>query len=340
MVLDTRQLKAINTDLVRKVIREHESITRGDLVGITGLSPSTCRNVLKELQLSGEIKEMGQAPSTGGRPSKRYIYNENFSLAALVYACLEKKKAHLFVSVINLRGVELYEEKRVFDDIDSDTLDAMIGELIEQYSSISIIALGIPGITDGGVIGLCDFSLLSGFRAKEFFEEKYNCSVVLGNDVNLIAEGYYHASGEECRESLIYLYYPEETLPGAGIVVNGQVIKGRSQFAGEVSFIPSKVDRDEQGLIQKHKKQFAYLVVDTLLTLDCIVNPDKIVISGQWFSRKLKSLIEEKLGEKAPKGHVPELFFENDIHQSYREGLKFAALAETDCGLRIVEAKR
>ena len=99
--------------------------------------------------------------------------------------------------------------------------------------------MGIPGVVQNGVSGESDFDKLSHLPLADYLSDKWGRPVLAGNDVNCAALGYYHHQKEERAESLAYLYYPREGNAGAGIVINGRVIHGVSDFAGKSLICPS-----------------------------------------------------------------------------------------------------
>ena len=64
----TMLLKQQNKELVVSAFREIGEGTRNEIAHLTGLSISTCGNIIHELVESGELSQGEMAPSQGGRP--------------------------------------------------------------------------------------------------------------------------------------------------------------------------------------------------------------------------------------------------------------------------------
>ena len=337
MVLNTKRLKEINVDLVKTALKFEDFSTKNSISIATGLSVATCRNILDELMKSGEVKEIELGASTGGRPSRRFVYNQNYAYVAILYTRIEGDERSIYCSVVNMLGAQIHEEYFRFDDISVKEIDEVLIIITDLYPRIQVFSLGIPGVVRNGVVGICDFEKLCHLPLREYLMEKFNRIVTIENDVNSASLGYYHKMINDNPESLVYLYYPQNGIAGAGIIVNGRVINGQSNFAGEVSYMPLGADREQQGLLQNEPDKFVQFVAKTVLAVNSLLNPARVVFSGQWFTEDLMEQIQKILTEKTPQGHIPELSYELDIHDSYIDGLKFSGIYKLSCGFEIIQ---
>lgn len=337
MKLNTEKLKRFNTDLIRSVLKEGEAFTRNALAFETGLSLSTCSNILAELLESGEIGLSGLEESTGGRRSRLYCYNHNYRTLALVYPSLEKGEISLHLSVVNTVGKPLLEEVRVPAKIDGDDLIELSGELKGRFENLSVLSFGMPAVVRRGVIGLCELKTLSGFDLKGVLEREYDIKVSVGNDVNSAALGYYDSLQSDHPESLVYLYYPEDGIAGAGIIVHGRVLRGDRDFAGEISYLPLGTALDKQGKIQKNRKRFTEHLVKTIQSVNCLINPGVIVISGRWFTADFQTKLVENVKLTSPEGQIPIIQFEPDMDDSYKRGLFHRGMKLLTCGFEMID---
>jgi predicted transcriptional regulator len=64
----TYQPRVGSAGTLLKLIRSGKAATRSDLAEITGLARSTVTQRVELLMAAGFISEVGDAPSTGGRP--------------------------------------------------------------------------------------------------------------------------------------------------------------------------------------------------------------------------------------------------------------------------------
>lgn len=331
------ELKQLNIERVKTILRSKESCTKISLANATGLSVATCGNILKELLATGEVIEINLAESTGGRPSRRFVYNKDFSHVLVVYARIEKGRISLVYTVSNLIGEVIFEGRAEYDGLTLGDIDDIVNEFIGKYPTIKVLALGLPGVVKDGRTETCDISSLSNIDVVQYFEERYSLSVAAENDVNCTALGYYNKAGYAEDENLVYVYYPIGSCPGAGIIINGQILVGVTNFAGEVAYLPHYVNSDEGETTQIDTLPFVQSVAETVTSINCLINPKTIVLSGFCFTDKVVASIRQAVESLLPQVHIPYIAYEVDIHESYTRGLITIALEQLSYNLKLVE---
>lgn len=334
---NTMKLKQINVELVKQTLKDEEANTKNGIAKITGLSVATCGNILKELLSSGEVLEIELNASTGGRPARRFVYNENYSHVAVIYARKEGAYKSLSCVISNMKGVQVYDTHIGYAQISIKEIESVIEKLIHIYPTIKALGIGVPGVVNKGIIDICDFKELKHIPIEEHLSKKYNLMVIAENDVNSTSIGFHYKHKKERTGNLAYVYYPVKGNPGAGIIIDGKILKGRTNFAGEVAFLPLGVNVEEQPLIQKEHESFATIVAKTIASINCIINPNCIVLSGYIFTEQLIESIRKLLLDLTPDGHQPELIFEDDIHENYIYGLTSLALDKLSCNIQVIE---
>lgn len=337
MLLNTEKLKRFNVDLIRTAVKSAENATKNSIASATGLSIATCGNIIEELVKTGEIIETDMAVSTGGRPSRKFAYNKNYMYIAVIYARIEKREKSIHCTVFNMSGESIYENRTGCHEISVEDLESVIEEILKRFENIQVISLGVPGIVHDGVISSCELEKLSHFHMKNHLEKKFGKLLTIENDVNSTALGYNQRIKNRNPESLAYLYYVEDGLSGAGIIVNGRVLKGSTDFAGEISFLPLGIKIEKQIQIQKNPRKFLDLVSRTIHSVNCIINPDCIVVSGRWFTDEKKELLMDLVSRTSPAGQIPRIEFEADIHESYLKGLFITAMHKLSCGFDVLQ---
>lgn len=331
------KLKQINVDMIKEALKASKHSTKMSLSADTGLSVATCGNILSELLVTGEALEIDREASTGGRPARRFVYNENFASVASVYFRKEGQTDYMMCVVSNLLGDPIFENQIEEVGLSMETIEATIDALVRDFPNLRVLALGIPGVVHEGAIGYSHFESLAYYPLEEKLMDKYDLLVIAENDMNATAVGFYNTYVKDKPESLAYLYYPKDGISGAGIIVNGRIVKGHSNFAGEISFMPLGLSNPEQKSVQKDAQAFSDFVSRTVATVNGIINPQKVVLCGYYFQDSLKALIEDKLRTYIPEKHLPELIFETDVHKSYLKGLTHIALEQMKCNIEIVE---
>lgn len=337
--LTTLQLKQMNTELLKTVLKQEKYCTKPDLARLTGLSVSTCGNILNELLQTQEVLEIEAGESTGGRPARVFMFNEEYASIASIYARKENDEVTLVCAVSNLMGMPIFEKVLSFNDIGLREIKTAISLLLEKFPNIEVLGLGLPAVIHQGRIDYSDFPLLMDLDIVKELEMEYPIQVVAENDVNATAMGYHKRSQLTNQDHIAYIYYPENGNAGAGLVVNGQILHGAHHFAGEVSFLPLGVAFQDQGPLQEDNTAFAAFVDRTLQAVNCILNPNTIILSGRCFTNKLQQKIREEYNRNTLDDHRPRLVFEADIHENYLYGLTMIALDKLSCRLQIVERR-
>ncbi|MGG0418609.1 ROK family protein [Priestia aryabhattai] len=316
---NTAALKKINIDLVKASLKNLEYGTKSSIAQATGLSVATCGNILKELLVTGEVLEVSHEESSGGRPARRFKYNENYGFVGCIYISLKNNARWVNYKVTNLKGEKIEEDIITSDNITYEVIDSFINQLTQKYTNILAIGIGIPGVVYEGVIGICDIPELSNINLGERLKEKYKIEVTIENDMNLTVYGIYKRHEKET--SVAVVTFIENSFPGSGIIIDGNILKGSTKFAGEVSFLPFDLSREEQLKHLHNKEQFIPLAAKTLISLIAIINPQIIVLTGGLCKPEYVDNIYNNCLQIIPKEHIPNISYIEDIHNDYMQGL-------------------
>lgn len=329
-------LKMLNMEKAKRCLKSGKPYTKISLASESGLSVATCGNILKDLLGSGEVTETVKADSTGGRPSRQFVYNEDFSYVLALYARKERSLESIYCCVSNLVGRQVYENRTIHDQITIEDINEIVSSTVNKYPNIKALSIGVPGVVKEGKTGFCDFTSLNYLDIKAYFEDRYNMKTAVLNDVNSCALGYYSRHKPSKSHNIAYIYYPDGGDPGAGVIINGDIVIGSSNFAGEVAYLSHRTMCDNPQR-PADETNFTEDVLRTILAVNCIINPQTIVLSGYQFNdtniREIKKLSQSYI----PKGHAPNITVEPDIHDSYINGLTSLALEELTYNYKLVE---
>ena len=337
MIINTQKLREINNELVTNFLRDNEFGTISRISRATELSISTCRNILNELVKDKIVTELNDSASNGGRPSVKYVFNKNHSYFGIILISTDKNDEIIKSYTVNMAGEAVYEKSLVLKKITIETLMDIVQELTLSKPGIEVITIGIPGVVQDGKVGLCDISSFINTTLKEIIESQFKIKIILENDVNAAALGYYNCNKDDSN-NIAYLYYPNLGIPGAGIIVNGEIIKGDSNFAGEVRFLPFEEKFTDLELIQNDLELFSELIVKTILSINSILNPSRVCISWNNLSEEFFNKIENRTISISKHGHLPKLSFNTSLDLDYFNGLKLIGLNELSCKLKVVES--
>ena len=235
----TQLLRQINSDaLVRFALQEHV-FTAGEAMAATGLTRATVLGVCDGLVGAGWLEEVEDNQAAGrtlkGRPARRYQLRE----AAGVVVGLDAGETYFTTIVADLRGRELGTRRQ---SIDSQALGrpgrgAKARELIRlalldigrDLDDVLLTVVGIPAPIDAnGLSPEGEFWHLM----NSDFASHLTGRVIVENDANLaaIAERAHEPSANQAT-----LLTGERF--GAGLIVDGRLLRGPRGGAGEMRFL-------------------------------------------------------------------------------------------------------
>lgn len=169
----------------------------------------------------------------------------------------------------------ILDSKIIKDNISlQDIIDA-IDTVILQNDKIDVIGLAIPGVIVDGYLRTGIIKDIFNKKINDILKERYQKDIIIINDVNAAAVGYYASQNE--HQSLAILFQPINRMAGAGIIINGQLIKGFGGLAGEVQLLPLQLSDDFLQLSNTPEGTLE-IVIKQILSIISIVSPEEIVI--------------------------------------------------------------
>jgi predicted NBD/HSP70 family sugar kinase len=214
------------------LFRTEGALSRIDVIERTGLSRSTVNQRLVALERAGLIHEVGGAESSGGRPSTRFDFN---AARAKVLAA-DIGAMGFTLAVCDLAGRPLAHLAR---DVAVWTGPENVLRLVQEgFDSLAdpeevwAVAIGVPGPVEFDAHRVVNPPIMTGwdgFDIAAAFQDRYRGPVVVENDVNARAIAEARLSG---LPNLIALKLG--TGIGAGLVLNGQIIRGDKGAAGDI----------------------------------------------------------------------------------------------------------
>jgi predicted NBD/HSP70 family sugar kinase len=241
-------LKDLNERTVLEAIRAGAPISRAEISRRAGVSKPTVSLALQSLLDAGLVREATAAP---GRPSYGAVFFEPVAEAALVLG--------IDVGARFLRGAlcDLAGDVRARQDAERAGADAravlaqieaLHGALLEAAAvpaeRVNTVVVGVPGVVaGGGRLELADnVPGLGGMAFGAELERRLGLPVQVENDVNLAALG--EAWRGVARGVEDFAFLSVGTGLGAGLVLRGELHRGRHGAAGEVDFVASGGERD------------------------------------------------------------------------------------------------
>jgi predicted NBD/HSP70 family sugar kinase len=242
-------LKDLNERAVLEAIREAAPISRAEISRRAGISKPTVSLALQSLREAGLVREAAHDPSG---PSYGAVFFEPVAEAALVLG--------FDVGARFLRGAlcDLHGEVRARQDVEltGASAEASIEAIAALRDALPVAAglddavvdgvvVGVPGVVEPGSSRLRLATNVPGLEDMPFaaeLSERLGLPVRVENDVNLAALGEQWRGVARGVEDFAFLSIG--TGLGAGIVLHGELHRGRNGAAGEVDYVSAGRDGD------------------------------------------------------------------------------------------------
>ena len=311
---------------IRSTLLASGSATKAELSDKLGISFPTISKFIGQMVKTGELLFAGFDDSSGGRRARRYAYNLDYQFGAALM--LEKTETQYMI--YNVLG-EVTERGMCpgFLQDGIETLAEQVESLTERYPRIRSLSIGVPGSVDGGrIIYIPGYEKFHRFDLKSDMEARFGLPVVVENDMNAAVFGYSDRMEFGENRTLVYLYFGQNG-PGAGILVNGNVVRGSTSFSGEVSFVPLYDGRNFQQAITRADGTVAVgpegIEVDAVSRLvaafAAILNPHAVIFVRDEVNGDVLESVAARSAAYIPKEHLPVLLV-SDWKEDYLNGLK------------------
>lgn len=180
-----------------RLIRDGQATTRAELCAATGLARSTVAQRVELLMAGGLISEIGDAPSTGGRPPAVLGFNHD----AGVVLVADLGATHSRLAICGLDGVPIEETAADIPISEGPTtvlgwtidhFDALLAQAGRSARDVRGIGIGLPGPVDFLRGEAVNPPIMPGWNRvpiRPIFAQHYSAPVLVDNDVNMMALG-------------------------------------------------------------------------------------------------------------------------------------------------------
>ena len=317
------EIKSVNTNIIRLILQDKQKATKQELSAICGLSTVTIGAILANLVANGEVIELELLPSLGGRPAHQFCLNQDYSHFLVATLRVKNSKNVLTMQVINLKNEILKESEIVIKDVNLNSIDECVQPLINKYKKIKAIGFGLPGILNSDVIVSNDYPQLIGEDFIRHFKDKYQIEAVMANDVNLAVTGYVNT--HQISEGLnVYLYFPQQFDPGAGLYWNNAIYDGLNHAAGELGYLP--LDINWKALDYTSIKDTVQALFKLIKVYQCLLDPSQFILAGDFLSETHREEIEDLLYRQEYLLKKPKVKLSFDFDEDYEMGTRYFTL--------------
>ncbi len=239
---NNQYLKELNQAAIMALIRMHEKLSRKELSDLTGLSPTACGSITRQLIEDGFLHEIGPGESTGGRKPVMLEMKPNSYFAAgfdIGMKYIRMVIADLTGQILVEKSLEYGVEITVADAIGliEKELAALIRENALRRERFLGCGISIPGLVDRSTNQVVMAPNLSwdhvDLRAKAaetlkmpvFIENEAMCSAICEHWIG------------KCKSIGNFVCINVESGIGAGIFIGESLYRGYSGSAGEIGHL-------------------------------------------------------------------------------------------------------
>jgi predicted NBD/HSP70 family sugar kinase len=237
-------LKQLNERTVLETIRSAAPISRAEISRQAGISKPTVSLALQSLLESGLVRET--EPEVG-TPRYGAVFFEAVPDAALVLG-LDIGARFLRGAICDLSGAVRARQDVELPDVEVgralDTITKLRTSLVDASDLpahlIDSAVVGVPAVVDDETGRLSMATNVPGLEGSDFrtdLVERLDLPVTLDNDINLAARGEQWRGVARGIEDFVFLSVG--TGLGAGLVLRGELHRGRNGAAGEVDLVAS-----------------------------------------------------------------------------------------------------
>lgn len=204
------------------------------------------------------------------------------------------------------------------DDLCVEGIHASVQNALKKGDHFKTIGVGIPGTVKDGKLYFPDRGYI-GYDLEEEIRDRYQKNVFVFNDTNMVVTGIYWL--EDHYRTIVFYYLPVDSITGgAGIVVNGHLVTGRNNIAGETSYLNGLIRfSGPMEELRKSGEGTQELISKTLLPMIISVGPDAIYVKCDDMTDG--NQIRKKIGELIPDAYVPDVICLNDVTEFMMTGL-------------------
>jgi predicted NBD/HSP70 family sugar kinase len=234
-------IRGINRSILLNAIKTKGAISRADLAHLTGLSPATVTAITGELINSDLIFEKEVAGSSGGRPPILLALNARGGFVIGI----KLMENHVVGALTDLNAAVLVKSTVDMANKQPDAVVDVLVELVNQLTAKSGIrkkqllgvGIGLAGVVDSGqgVLRQSPFFGWKNIPLKDLIQTRLHVPVYLENDVNTLTLGERWLGSGIPEDNFIVVTIGRGI--GMGMVLDGQIYRGKSGGAGEFGHI-------------------------------------------------------------------------------------------------------
>lgn len=315
----SKDVKEMNTITILKALYKCTTATIPELMELTGLSQSTVRSILLDLEAMDKLIGVGRDASSGGRCPIRYSFHPHAFRVMGVYLhkeAVEVKIYHVFYSSLLYECVIKYKD-------DSD-LYRKLNVLVQGYF-VSCISFGVPGIVDGYDFYTDEETPFKKHTIVSALREKLDVPILVENDVRTMLLGYRFSMVSEMN-NIAYLYLDTKCM-GSAFFVDHHILQGKHHYAGEIGLIPYRGKSINDWLqISLSDEEYCVLMAYIFVIVASFMDPEALILCGKNVRKELHHEIMRIVKQSLDKQYEVYVEYHGDDTQDIYRGLHHMAI--------------
>jgi|LAHS01.1.fsa_nt_gb cellobiose-specific phosphotransferase system component IIB len=233
--------------------------------------------------------------------------------AKILCICVFNSSRHIRTIYRYYRNGEIETEGEIMKNTISisDIMD-IIDTMLTMYPEIECVGLSMPGVAMRGRLQLPTEGIVNEDVSLEVYE-KYHRACVLSNDCNQVAYGIY--SLEDKYQDLIFHFQPYGyATAGAGIIANGELVRGKGRNAGELKVLQSSIQFSAPMEELAKTADGTYEIISKTIACEVsLLAPEAVYIHSAMAPDidHLKALVKELV----PETSMPEFHYVDDMRE-------------------------
>lgn len=235
-------MRASNRRVVLELIERHGPVSRADLARLAGLSMPSTSEIVADLLASGLVVWGGEGASRGGR--RPMLLRFHPARASVLAVDLGGMAATMGLFLLD--GTSLVEDRFSLPESARGAeavhhlvaaVRAMVERAPRERPELLGVGIAAPGVTDPetGEVSLAPVVGWTGTPVRHLLEQQLGLHVVVDNDVNAAALAEWRF-GDGARYGS-FAFVSIGTGVGMGIILDGQIHRGRLNQAGEIGYM-------------------------------------------------------------------------------------------------------
>lgn len=234
-----------NRCLIMHLMLEQHTMSRVELAKKTGLKKATITNIINEFYEFGIIEDCGQVKGEHGRNTDALKLN----VARAKVISLRITRKYFEIELFDMNGTRLNHYREyisTFDEIHNilKLLKQHLNNIISEAGPQNLlgICVGVPGPfiqSEKNMAIVSGFEQLRNIDIKKELEKEFDFPVFVEHDAKLatFAEWKYWSQSNKRSEGILLGILSTGQGVGAGIVINGKIVKGKLGIAGEIGYM-------------------------------------------------------------------------------------------------------